>query len=95
MHFEWDSNKNRANRHKHGVSFELAAQVFSDPNRLEEANSMIGGEERLQVIGMAGDSLMILFVAYTERNTDGEENIRIISARKASKKERGRYSSLR
>jgi uncharacterized protein len=95
MAFEWDSNKNRANRQKHGVSFELASEVFYDPNRLEEANSMIDGEARSQVIGMAGDSLMILFVAYTERTTDGEENIRIISARKASKKERRRYSSVR
>lgn len=35
MKFEWDEEKNRINRTKHGVSFEVAARVFADPNRLE------------------------------------------------------------
>jgi uncharacterized DUF497 family protein len=87
--------KNHANRVKHGVSFELAAEVFNDANRLVELNRIVYGEKRLHVIGMAGGSLLILFVAYTERNTDGEKTIRLISARKAGKKERRRYSSLR
>jgi uncharacterized DUF497 family protein len=84
-----------ANREKHGVSFEVAAEVFDDANRLVELDSAADGEERLRAIGMAGQNLLILFVAYTERNTNGEETIRIISARKASKKERSRHSSLR
>jgi uncharacterized DUF497 family protein len=74
---------------------EVAAEVFDDANRLVEPDYTADGEERLSAIGRAGQNLLILIVAYTERNTNGEETIRIISARKASKKEPSRYSSLR
>jgi uncharacterized DUF497 family protein len=91
---KWDERKNRANIAKHGIAFRLAASVFDDPFRLDDLNRVVDGEERHHVIGMAGDTLLVLFVVYTARSTHGQETIRIISARKASRKERGRYSRL-
>lgn len=92
--FEWDERKDRANIAKHGIAFQLAASVFDDPFRLDDLNRVVAGEERRHVIGMAEDTLLVLFVVYTSRSKHGQETIRIISARKASRKERGRYSRL-
>jgi uncharacterized protein len=93
--FEWDENKDRANILKHGVAFRLAALIFGDPLRLDELNRAAAGEKRRHVIGAAGDSKLVLFVVYTVRSKHGQERIvRIISARKASRKERGRYWRL-
>ena len=83
--FEWDSEKARINKRKHKVSFETAANVFFDDNRIElrdEEHS--DDEDRWQVIGKVED---ILFVVYTDR----EDRTRIISARKAKSKERRIY----
>ena len=83
--FEWDSEKARINKRKHKVSFETAANVFFDDNRIElrdEEHS--DDEDRWQVIGKVDD---ILFVVYTDR----EDRTRIISARKAKSKERRIY----
>ena len=83
--FEWDDEKAKKNKIKHNVSFKTATAVFDDPNRIEEYDYLHSwNEERWQVTGMAGD---ILFVIYTER----KESIRLISARKATEKERIRY----
>jgi uncharacterized DUF497 family protein len=93
VRFEWDDNKNRTNQQKHGVSFERAARVFCDRGHILEPNRWAGAEERLNAIGMADG--ILLYVVYTERTTDDdEETIRIISARKASLKERSRYTGL-
>ena len=83
--FEWDTEKNRLNKIKHGVSFETAVNIFLDENIIElydEEHSDI--EDRWQAIGRAGN---ILFVVYTERG----EKTRIISARKATAEERSWY----
>lgn len=83
--FEWDSEKARINKLKHKVSFETAANVFFDENRIERLDDEHSdNEERWQVIGMIED---ILFVIYTER----EDRTRIISARKANRAERRIY----
>ena len=85
LNFEWDREKAKLNKIKHGVSFKAAIKVFSDPNRLkifDDEHSF--DEERWQVIGMADD---ILFVVYTERR----EKTRIISARVAEEDERRDY----
>ena len=88
MTFEWDENKNRINKKKHeGVSFEIATRVFFDDKRIEKYdafNSTID-EERYQAIGMVEE---VLFVVFTERNTD---TIRIISARPAEQEEIDEY----
>ena len=85
MNFEWDDEKNRINKKKHGISFETAAHVFEDPNCLEMYDfEHSSDEDRYIAIGAVGD---ILFVVYTER----VDNIRLISARLASNVERSLY----
>ena len=87
--FEWDRNKAKLNKIKHGISFKTATAVFDDPYRLEEFDWIHSwDEDRWQVIGMADD---ILFVIYTERR----DKIRIISAREAKEDERRTYYERR
>lgn len=90
MRFTWDPQKDAANRRKHGVSFELARRVFDDPNHISIQDRHEGGEERWQTIGLIGP-VAIFMVAHTYEDEDGEEVVRIISARKATKAERRRY----
>ena len=85
LNFEWDREKAKRNKIKHGVSFKTAVKVFSDPNCLKEYDWLHSfDEERWQITGMADD---ILFVIYTERR----DKVRIISAREATEIERGKY----
>jgi uncharacterized DUF497 family protein len=88
----WDEKKNRGNRRKHGVSFETAALAFDDPNVTSYRDRMIDEEERWHAIGWAG-GIAILLVVHTSEEQYGEEEIRIISARKASPRERALYHS--
>jgi hypothetical protein len=90
MRFEWDVRKDAANRQKHGISFELAQRVFDDPNHLSVQDRHESGEERWQTLGLIG-LVAIFMVAHTYEDEDGEEVVRIISARKATKAERKRY----
>jgi uncharacterized DUF497 family protein len=88
---EWDERKDQRNRIKHGVSFETACLVFEDPNHLSIQDRHEEGEERWQTLGLAG-GIVVLLVAHTWREEDnGEEVMRIISARKATTRERRRY----
>ncbi len=90
MPFVWDESKNRSNKSKHGVSFELAKMVFDDPLHLSVPDSHMDGEERWRTIGLVGPAVVLLVVhTYVEQND--EELVRIISARKATKRERERY----
>lgn len=85
LSFEWDENKNIANKAKHGIDFETAALVFSDRRRVEFVDTIHStDEERYITIGMA---YKVLFVVYTER----QDVIRMISARLATAKERRLY----
>ena len=88
MRFSWDEKKNLANIKKHGVNFNLAVHVFSDPLRKEyfDVNHSLIGEDRSIAIGLAGNRL--LFVSFTEPDL---ETVHIISARKADKNERRYY----
>lgn len=81
MKFEWDEDKSQLNLKKHGIDFETAMLVFNDLQRIEiyDMEHSIN-EDRYNTIGMVND---ILFVVYTER----KENIRLISARLATKTE--------
>ncbi len=90
MRFEWDDEKNRLNRKKHGVSFELAVEVFADPFCLTVPDRTVRGEERFWTIGRL-ENLIILVVAHTTRDEQGEEVTGIISARKATPRERRFY----
>ena len=91
MRFEWDEYKDRLNRAKHGVSFETARLVFNDPLHLSVQDRVVAGEARWQTLGLA-DNAVVLLVAHTYRTEGlGQEVIRIISARKATRNERRRY----
>jgi len=93
--FKWDEDKANTNLVKHGVSFETAVRVFSDPFQLTEQSRIENGEYRWQTLGMV-DGQTVLFVAHTVCGDDsGAEIIRIISARKADPKERRRYEQSR
>ncbi len=89
MLFKWNLKKAKTNLEKHGVSFEEASTAFKDPLSLTIDDPLhSSGEERLVLIGMSYNNRMLV-VVHTERG----DNIRIISARKTSKKERNYYES--
>ena len=93
MDFEWDEAKAATNLRKHRVSFEEAALVFLDPNRIEAFDGREAyGEDRWKTVGLVEPAL--LAVVYTLRGSEGEI-IRIISARKADIYERKSYSDYR
>lgn len=95
MRFTWDEAKNRSNQKKHeGIAFEAAAHVFLDPLRLTRQDRIEGGEERWQTIGVVhGVTVLLVAHTITEDDEDGTpvEVIRIISARRATPKERKHY----
>ena len=91
--FEWDARKAAANGTKHGVSFEEAATVFGDPDALDGPDLYHFEEEsRFLRLGRAVTG-RVLIVAYTMRRGVDGESIRIISARRASRKERAAYAA--
>ena len=92
MVFAWDEQKDRINRRKHGVSFEAAARIFEDPSAVSYLDRIVNAEERWHTIGSAG-GIAILLVVHTSEEEHDEEKIRIISARKASPRERALYHS--
>lgn len=93
--FEWDARKAEANHAKHGVSFEEAATVFGDARALDGLDLRHSEtESRLLRLGRAATGGRVLIVAYTVRRQDHEEErIRIISARRASRKERAAHAA--
>ncbi|MBM4043243.1 MAG: BrnT family toxin [Planctomycetes bacterium] len=87
--FEWDPWKNVANRRKHGVSFEEAVNVFRDREAMayfDEAHSE--SEDRFAIVGVSR-RLRTLVVSYCHREKGAV--IRILSARKATRKEQAEY----
>ena len=88
MQFEWDDEKEKINIIKHGIDFTTAARVFKDENRLELYDATHSDfEDRYITIGLIDEVAYLVMVVYTER----EEAIRLISARKATQKERRMY----
>jgi uncharacterized protein len=94
IHFEWDEVKAQANLKKHKVSFELASGVFFDPLALVYQDRIENGELRWQTLGMV-ENCLVLLVAHAVQYDEVGEIIRIISARKADKKERKQYEENR
>ena len=86
MRFSYDPAKAVANRRKHGVSFADAEGVFGDPLALTVEDPDASGERRYLAVGMgsAGDLLVVIYTGY------GDE-YRLISARRATRKERRQY----
>jgi hypothetical protein len=91
MKFEWDRKKEKSNIEKHGVSFEQASYVFADPfalNRYDDEHSQ--EEDRWVLLGKSLNEILLL-VVHTLRDDEGTKIVRIISARKATKRERQVY----
>ena len=90
MEYQWDADKAQSNLEKHGIDFADSVGVFEDDWALTLKEHSVEGEQRFVTMGM--DFLgRILVVVYTYR----EETIRIISARKATKRERKVYEQKR
>ena len=85
--FEWNDKKAITNKHKHGISFEEATTAFGDELSITIDDPLHSGDEdRLILIGQS-ETLKTLVVVHIEKR----ETIRIISARKATKKEQKFY----
>ena len=90
IRFEWNPRKSATNRRKHGVSFEEASTVFTDEHALLIDDPEHSDEEdRFILLGLSS-SLRMLVVCHCY--LEGEELIWIISARKATRKEREFYN---
>ena len=89
MKWTWDEEKARRNLAKHKVSFERAKRVFDDPHHVSRKDDC-EIEERWLTFGMV-DGVVVLVVVHTLEEQDNEELIRIISARKATRRERQEY----
>lgn len=87
MEFEWDNNKAITNLQKHGVSFSEAATVFGDSLSITFADPDHSiNESRFITIGLSAANQMIIL-----SHTDRDERIRIINARKTTRKEQRLY----
>ena len=91
--FSWDARKALKNYEKHGVPFEEAATIFSDPDALDwEDFQHRQTEGRWKRLGRSSEGRFLLVVYTLRRLANGTETIRIISARQASRKERKAYA---
>jgi uncharacterized protein len=88
VEFEWDDDKAKTNRKKHKVSFDEASTVFADPFAKIFRDEGHSDQENREIL--VGHSLLnrLLLVSFTER---GQDRVRIISARVATKNERKAY----
>src|SRR5271166_2195919 len=93
MRFEWDERKNTLNLKRHRLRFETATLAFEDPRAVTLRDASHGEtEERFITLGRIGSDV-VAFVVHTSFEVDGEEGIRIISARKATPQERNIYET--
>ena len=93
IEFEWDDHKNRINIEKHGIDFEEAATVFYDENAvLFDDPDHSAEEDRFLILGISKKERLCI-VSHCYRGAD--EVIRIISARKATKRETAAYNDYR
>ncbi|GHT15533.1 hypothetical protein AGMMS4956_15710 [Bacteroidia bacterium] len=87
MAYEWDENKREANKIKHGLDFVFVSSIFADPKRVDVVDNRKNyGEVRIRSIGMSNEEVLVT-VIHTDRNGI----TRIISVRRANKKERMIY----
>ena len=91
--FVWDDEKNQININKHGIDFRTAALVFFDDLRLEYPDPEHSlNEERYRTIGLVHDVLTVVYCDRENHDT-GNTDIRIISARLATRLERNAYNN--
>jgi len=89
--FEWDPKKAATNLVKHGVSFDDAKLIWDDPGIVMYVDGVVDHEQRWRALGTAGFAT-VFFVVYVHRDSLNEERVRIISARKATPRERKDYA---
>lgn len=90
--FQWDSNKAQSNRSKHGISFQQSTEVFNDPAMMtvfDELHSVT--EERWITLGQTGSGQYLVVVHTFDQVDDTRVDIRIISARRATRREIQQY----
>lgn len=91
--FSWDAGKALRNVQKHGVPFEEASTIFSDPDGLDWKDiEHAHVEPRWKRLALSSEGRVLLVVYTLRRLRNGTETIRIISARQASRKERQAYA---
>jgi hypothetical protein len=91
--FEWDARKASANAQKHGVTFNEAVTIFVDADALDGPDPPhSSAEARFRRLGRSAEG-RVLTVVYTLRSTGNAEAIRLISARRASRRERAAYAA--
>ncbi|MCL4456536.1 MAG: BrnT family toxin [Nitrospirae bacterium] len=96
MKIEWDEKKNKENTTKHGVDFKEASEIFDDPFCISILDKRFDySEERWISLGCTADGKLLVtgYAYYLAENV--EERIRIITARRATKKEREQYEEVK
>lgn len=91
--FEWDPEKAKENWQKHGIRFEQAATVFRDPRAMtiyDNEHSL--AEERWITMGISVSSILLVVHHTFREETMNSVTIRLISSRKATRKERQQYT---
>ena len=89
LQFEWDPKKDAANQQNHGISFQVATVAFQDPLAALHSDPDHSDDEKREIL-VGHDSLgRLLLVVFTER----QGRLRIITARKATKRERQAYEA--
>ena len=92
VRFEWDPEKDAGDQRKHrGIAFSSAAQVFDDPNVRFRKDRVVDGETAMASHGAVQKAVLLVVHVNREENENGEEIIRIISARQANQRERRIY----
>jgi uncharacterized DUF497 family protein len=93
MKFDWDEIKNKKNLLKHKISFEIAITAFDDPHALiaPDRKHSTEQEKREWLIGESDEGILVIVFTIREPNS----TYRIISARKANRKERGHYGEIK
>ena len=94
MIFDWDSNKNSENTEKHGISFEQAKEIFFDPLHLSILDERFSYFEERWITMGATENGKVIVVDHPYFVEEPEERIRIISARRATSKERRQYEKI-
>jgi uncharacterized protein len=90
MRWTWDRDKAKANRAKHGLSFETAVLGFDDPLHVSRPDPHPDGD-RWHTIGLVGPALLLVVHTWPDESEEREPVARIISARKATAHERKAY----
>lgn len=91
-YFDWDPNKAKANRKKHGIGFEQASTIFLDPRMIAVFDTEHSEhEDRWATIGVDSNGILLVVVHTFQQLNADSYRIRIISARKATRKESKQY----